>query len=192
MICLGDLMRDLYIDCDGVIFNTIKPAFNEMKKLGIDLKDQNKITEYFKYCDWNYLINTGGQINNSIEKIKILSDSNYFNSVNVATHRCSYIEGVIKTNIFKKLIPDVKIITIPKKIGKHFALPASNHILIDDAKSKVIDWINHGGIGILFSEDVDRLIYPNEQDNIYFITNDLLDIIKVNNYYKEKTYRKNL
>ena len=29
-------MRDLYIDCDGVTLNTIKPAFVEMKKIGID------------------------------------------------------------------------------------------------------------------------------------------------------------
>ena len=190
MIMLGDVMRDLYIDCDGVIFNTIKPAFKEMKEIGVDLKDQDAITEYFKYCDWNKLINIGGQINNSIDKIKILVDSNVFNTVNVATHRCSYIEGVVKTDVFKELIPNVKIITIPKKLGKHFALPANNHILIDDAKGKVIDWIHHGGIGILFSENVDRLIYPNEFDNDYFITNDLLDVFKVNDYYKEKTYKK--
>jgi len=183
-------MRDLYIDCDGVIFNTIKPAFIEMENLGVNLKDEDAITDYFKKCDWDKLIRIGGQINNSIEKIKELSNSNCFNTVNVATHRCSYVEGVIKTNVFKELIPDVKIITIPKKIGKHFALPANNHILIDDAKGKVIDWINHGGIGILFSEKADRLIYPNEFDNDYFITNDLLDVLKVNEYYKEKTYKK--
>ena len=190
MIFVGGVMRDLYIDCDGVIFNTIKPAFKEMEELGIDLNNQDAITEYFKYCDWKKLIQIGGQINNSIEKIKILQESNCFNTVNVATHRCSYTEGVIKTDIFKALIPNVKIITIPKKIGKHFALPANNHILIDDAKDKVIDWIKHGGIGILFLESVDRLIYPNEFDNEYFITNDLLDIFKINDYYKEKTYKK--
>ena len=183
-------MRDLYIDCDGVIFNTIKPAFKEMKEMGIDLNNQDAITEYFKNCDWHKLIHTGGQINNSIEKIKQLADSNVFNTVNVATHRCSYIEGVVKTEIFNELIPNVKIITIPKRLGKHFALPANNHILIDDAKSKVIDWIKHGGIGVLFSEDVNRLIYPQEFNNDYFIINDLLDVIKVNDYYKEKTYKK--
>ncbi len=192
MIYLGDVMRDLYIDCDGVIFNTIKPAFKEMEELGIDLKNEEAITNYFKHCDWNYLIEVGGSINDSITKIKILSESNCFNTVNVATHRCSYIEGVIKTNVFKKLIPTIKIITIPKKIGKHFAVPVKNNILIDDAKNKIVDWINHGGIGILFSESTKNLIYPNEQNNNYFITNDLLDIIKINDYYKEKTYRKKL
>ena len=188
-------MRDLYIDCDGVIFNTIEPAFSEMKRIGVNTKSDEDITNFFKNADWNYLMDQGGIINNSIENIKILSESNSFNSVNVATHRCSYIEGVVKTERFKKLIPNVKIITIPKKIGKHFAVPAINHILIDDAKSKITDWIKAGGIGILFSKEVDHLIYPNELgDNNYFITNNLLDTLEVNDYLNKniKTYSKTL
>ena len=184
-------MRDLYIDCDGVIFNTIEIAFLEMKELGVDIKDQDAITNYFKECDWDKLITLGGTINDSIEKIKIIIEENSFNYVAVATHRCSYIEGVIKTNRFKELIPHLKIITIPKKIGKHFAIPANGNLLIDDALDKIIDWTNHGGIGILFSTKVDRLIYPYELgDNNYFITNNLLDSLIVNNLYKEKTYSK--
>ena len=120
----------------------------------------------------------------------MLTESESFNTVQVATHRCSYLEGVIKTDKFKKIIPHVKIVTIPKKIPKHYAVPAEGHILIDDAKSKITDWVNAGGIGILFSQKVDRLIYPNESNNNYFITNNLLDALVVNNLYKEKTYRK--
>ena len=184
-------MRDLYIDCDGVIFNTISIAFLEMKKQGVNIKNQVDIDNYFKYCDWNMLIEKGGIINDSIDKLKILIESNSFNSVSVATHRCSYVEGVIKTNKFKSLIPNLKIITIPKKIGKHFAVPVKNNILIDDALSKIEDWVDNGGIGILFTEKVNRLIYPNEMNNKnYFITNDLLDCLVVNNLYKERTYSK--
>ena len=183
-------MKDLYIDCDGVIFNTIKVAFKEMKELGVDTKNEDAITEYFKNCDWNKLINEGGIINDSIEKIKILAESESFNSVQVATHRCSYIEGVIKTEIFNELIPNIKIVTIPKKIPKHYALPSHGHILIDDAKHKIIDWVNDGGIGILFTEKVNHLIYPYESNNNYFITNDLLDVLVVNKLIKDKTYSK--
>ena len=184
-------MKDLYIDCDGVIFDTIKVAFNEMREIGVNLKDESAIDDYFKNCDWSRLIEISRIINDSIEKIKILSESGDFKSVNVATHRCSYLEGVIKTEKFKELIPNIKIITIPRKIAKHFAVPASNHILIDDAKSKIIDWINAGGIGILFSEKVNRLIYPDELDNQgYYITNDLLDALVVNSLEKDKTLKK--
>jgi len=183
-------MKDLYIDCDGVIFNTISVAFKEMKELGVDLSDEDAITDYFVKCDWDKLIKEGGIINDSIEKIKILSESESFNSVQVATHRCSYLEGVIKTDKFRELIPNVKIVTIPKKIPKHYAVPANGHILIDDARHKIEDWVNAGGIGILFSQKVDRLIYPNESEKNYFITNDLLDALVVNNLYKNKTYSK--
>ena len=38
-------MRSLYIDCDGVILDTITVAFNDMKKLGIDTTNQEAITD---------------------------------------------------------------------------------------------------------------------------------------------------
>lgn len=187
-------MRSLYIDFDGVLFDTIKIAFQEMEKLGVDLKDDDAITNYFKKVDWLHLIYDGGVLNNSIEKIKILIESNEFERVEVATHRCSYQEGVIKTNDLRTRIPDLKVTTIPKNIEKHHALNSRGNILIDDAKKKVLNWIKDGGIGILFSNKVDHLIYPYElDDNPYFITNDLLDTLTVNNLFKnEKTYRKTL
>ena len=186
-------MRSLYIDFDGVLFDTITYAFLEMKKLGVDLSNDDAITDYFTKANWQELINSGGVLNDSIKKLEILIESSEFERVEVATHRCSYIEGVIKTNDLKSRIPNLKVTTIPRKIDKHFALKSENNILIDDAKSKVISWINDGGIGILFSQKVDHLIYPYELgDNPYYITNDLLDSLVVNSLYKEKTYRKTL
>ena len=186
-------MKDLYIDCDGVIFNTINIAFLEMKKIGVDLTNDDAITNYFRNCNWSKLIDEGGTINDSIEKIKIMIEEGCFDYIAVATHRCSYNEGLVKTNKFKELIPSLKIITIPKRIGKHHAIPVQNNILIDDALDKIINWVNHGGIGIYFRTDVNKLIYPGEVNNDnYFITNDLLDALVVNSLYKEKTYSKKL
>ena len=186
-------MRDLYIDFDGVLFDTITYAFLEMKRLGVDITNQDEITEYFKKVNWKYLINQGGILNDSIKKLEQIIDSNEFARVEVATHRCSYNEGVIKTEDLKTRIPNLKVTTIPRLIHKHYALKAENNILIDDAKQKVIDWINDGGIGILFSQKVDHLIHPYELgDNCYYITNDLLDTLVVNRLEKEKTYRKTL
>lgn len=189
----GDVVRSLYVDFDGVLFDTITYAFLEMKRLGIDITNQDKITEYFKKVNWNYLIEQGGILNDSIQKLEILMDSQEFERVEVATHRCSYNEGVVKTNDLKTRIPNLKVTTIPKKIEKHYALKAQDNILIDDAKEKIINWINDGGIGILFSQKVDHLIRPYELgDNPYYITNNLLDTLLVNQIEKIKTYRKSL
>ena len=189
---LGDNMRSLYVDFDGVLFDTITYAFLEMKRLGVDLSNDDAITEYFKYVDWKYLIEQGGVLNDSIKKLEFLIESNEFERVEVATHRCSYNEGVIKTNDLNNRLPKLKVTTIPKKIEKHYALKAEGNILIDDAKQKVIDWINDGGIGILFSQKVDHLIYPYEFNNPYYITNNLLDALVVNKLESKKTYRKTL
>ena len=186
-------MRSLYIDFDGVLFDTITYAFLEMKKIGVDLSNDDAITAYFAKANWQELINQGGILNDSIKKIELLMESNEFERVEVATHRCSYIEGVIKTNDLKTRIPNLKVTTIPRKIHKHFALKSHDNILIDDAKKKVIDWIDDGGIGILFDQKVNHLIYPYEfEDNPYYITNDLLDALVVNKLNKEKTYSKKL
>ena len=186
-------MKSLYIDFDGVLFDTISYAFLEMKKLGVDLSNDDAITDYFTKANWHELIKQGGVLNDSIKKLEILIESNEFERVEVATHRCSYEEGVIKTNDLKLRIPSLKVTTIPRKIDKHFALKSHDNILIDDAKSKILSWINDGGIGILFNQKVDHLIYPYELgDNPYYITNDLLDALVVNSLYKEKTYRKTL
>lgn len=186
-------MRTLYIDFDGVLFDTIPLAFLEMERLGVDLSNEDAITDYFRTANWNYLIEQGGVLNDSIQKLEILMESNEFEQVEVATHRCSYQEGVIKNSNLKKQIPNLKVTTIPKRIEKHHALKAENNILIDDAKGKILSWIKDGGIGILFSRKVNHLITPYELgDNPYYITNDILDTLVVNHLEKVKTYRKTL
>ena len=184
-------MRNLYIDCDGVIFDTVKFAFQEMDRLKIDIRDDLAVTKYFENIDWHYLIQSSGPINNSIEKIRLLVESDEFASVQVATHRCSYEEGVVKTSEFAALIPNLKIITIPRKIQKHHAVNARNNMLIDDEPKKIRAWVDDGGIGVLFSKNVDHLIYPYELgDHQYYVTNDLLDTLIINRLEKEKVYRR--
>ena len=186
------MKRNLYIDFDGVIFDTITFAFLEMEKLKIDIKDNEMVTDYFKKVNWYYLIEMGGIINDSLKKIETLNNSLEFDLVCVLTHRCSYQEGVIKEANLMEAISNLKVITVPKKIAKHHAVLARNNILIDDDLKKILGWIEDGGIGILFNQKVNTLIYPYElnQEQPYFITNDLLDILKVNEELKEKHYVK--
>ena len=176
------MKRDLFIDCDGVIFDTITYAFDEMKKFGIDIKNQDLITKYFKEVNWHDLIKNSGTINDSINKINYLKNCDIFNLVCVLTHRCSWDEGVVKDENFSHLTPKVKVITVPKKIAKQHAVNARGNILIDDDIKKINDWVLDGGIGVLFQKEIDTLIEPYILNNKqgYFITNDLLDLIEIN------------
>lgn len=188
------MKKNLYIDCDGVILDTITYAFNDMKQLGVDTTNQEDITNYFKNVNWQTLIDQGGILNNSFEKIMSLKDSQEFESVIILTHRCSFNEGVVKTNNFNQKIPGVKVITVPKIIKKNFAVKPEGNFLIDDDLKKIMDWVNDGGIGIWFNKDINQLIDPyvlNDSQN-YYITNNLLDLLQINDNLKEKVYTKKL
>ena len=48
-------MKDLYIDFDGVIKDTIKVSYKMMEDEKIDLRDRPKVIEFYKQLDWEYL-----------------------------------------------------------------------------------------------------------------------------------------
>ncbi len=178
------MKRDLYIDCDGVIFDTIVVAFSDMELMGIDTTNQEAITNYFRNVNWEDLIKRSGEINDSCMKILKLKASNVFNLVAVATHHCSYLEGKVKKDEFNELLPNIQVFNIPKSIEKHYAVKANNNILVDDSKEKIIGWVNAGGIGVLFDKNNSNLIFPTN-DKPYFITNDLKHLILINAYLNE-------
>ena len=64
-------MQKLYLDCDGVILDTINYTYQIIKERGIS---EDKIDDFYKNLSWETLIEEAGEINNSIEKIKELSD----------------------------------------------------------------------------------------------------------------------
>ncbi len=175
------MKRRLYIDCDGVIYDSVNLAFREMKEMGIDINNQVKIDNYFKKVNWDHLINESTIINDSINKIRILAQSDIFLSVQVLTHISCFYEAIFKTEEIESQIPNVEVITLPRLIGKETILDPVDSILVDDALYKVKDWVNKGGIGVLFSQKVERRIDPYEQsdDQNYYITNDLEDLIKI-------------
>ena len=67
-------MRSLYVDFDGVLFDTVTYAFLQMKKMGVDLTDDDAITDYFTKANWQELINQGGVLNDSIKKCNLITD----------------------------------------------------------------------------------------------------------------------
>ena len=49
-------MKQLYIDFDGVILDTMTKSYDELKKENIDRNDEKKVREFFKNADWKKLI----------------------------------------------------------------------------------------------------------------------------------------
>ncbi|MBQ8473051.1 MAG: hypothetical protein IJ501_06070 [Bacilli bacterium] len=174
---------DCYFDCDGVLFDTIKVSFNEMsldyKNIPTDPNIQAWISEYYKKVDWTDLLNRGGEINEACKKLIFLKNLNIFKNMAVATHRHSYLnEGVSKKQVFNERAKGITVFDIPHKIPKEVALNSIGNILVDDSKSKITSWVNSGGIGVLFKDSVNELILPT-LETPYFITSEILDVIKV-------------
>lgn len=49
-------MKQLYIDFDGVILDTMTKSYEELKKENIDRNDDEKVREFFRNTDWKKLI----------------------------------------------------------------------------------------------------------------------------------------
>ena len=61
-------LKNLYIDFDGVICNTIEVTYDMMKRLNIDLNDNKKVQKYYRDLNWDELLSKCTIINNAFEK----------------------------------------------------------------------------------------------------------------------------
>ena len=169
----------LYCDCDGVIFNTIDVAFDIMRNMGCDMHDRNQIDYYFReIIDWYEVFDKATIINNSIDKIKLLREKDIFLDIIILTKLSGnkHEEG-LKREVFKSYLPDTKVITLPYKSQKTSVVSTpEDHILIDDEKRNCVNWQEHDGTAILFSQ-----IY-NDLDND--IVSDLMDVSNTHGYKK--------
>lgn len=170
-------MQKLYLDCDGVILDTVsKEVYDRLSKMGIDTQD--KVRDYFSSLNWDDYIVECGQINDSIEKIKYLSS--YFD-IEILTHVNSLEEGESKIRYFTKMLPDIKVNTVPKSIDKGDFVDPKGIILVDDFIPNLDYWTNKGGIGVKFSDS------GKECD--YVTITDLLDLMNVNFKMRQKTHK---
>ena len=119
-------MTKLYLDCDGVILDTINMSYKMIKNKG--LTNEKDIEHFYKNLSWEELIIEAGEINNSIEKIKELTK---VYDVEILTHVNSDGEIIAKLNYFKEVLPEVKVIAVPKEIRKADAVDPKGNILID-------------------------------------------------------------
>lgn len=152
-------MKQLYIDFDGVILDTMTKSYEELKKRGIDKKDQEKVKEFFRDLDWKKLIEETKPINDSISEIKKICESKKFN-VYILTHINSTNEMIEKIKYLHKWLPQVTIVSVPKEIPKTEVVNPSAAILIDDYSGNIKEWQKKLGIGIKFVKELEGSDYP--------------------------------
>ena len=147
-------MKNLYIDFDGVICNTIEVTYKMLDDLGIDKKEQDKVAEFYKNLDWESVLNICEIINDGMDNIKKIMKSEKFN-VAILIHVSSINEVVAKVKYIRKYLKDVTIIPVPKAISKTNMINARFSILVDDYPENLNEWKEAGGIGVRFDLDMD-------------------------------------
>lgn len=157
---------NLYLDCDGVILDTIPAIDKALQKVGYTYKGQSKNEPFMKdflknKFNWEEEIELIPILDDSVNKIKKLDKKNIFN-IKILTHVISDKEAKAKEKLFAELLPNIEVITVPKEIKKTEMVEVKNGILVDDYLPNVVDFNSEGGIGIKFagketSDDVIRI-----------------------------------
>lgn len=152
-------MKQLYIDFDGVILDTMTKTYETLKKEGIDKNDKERVMSFFRELDWKTLIEETDEINDSINEIKKICASKKFN-VYILTHINSTNEMIEKIKYLHKNLPQVTIVSVPKEIPKTEVVNPSAAILIDDYSGNIKEWQKKLGIGIKFVKELEGSDYP--------------------------------
>lgn len=147
-------MKNLYIDFDGVICNTIEITYKMIEKQGIDKNDTLAVSNFYRDLDWNKVLDVCTNINKSMDNIGKLMSSGKFN-IAILTHVNSMAEIIAKVNYIRKYLKDVTIIPVPKSISKTKMINARFSILVDDYVGNLDEWKAAGGIGVRFDLDMD-------------------------------------
>jgi hypothetical protein len=144
-------MKNLYIDFDGVIMNTIEIAYQDMIDKNINQDNQKEVRDYYKNLDWKELLRNSKVINDSINCINKIIESERF-EVSILTHINSLDEAVEKIKFIRKYFKGITIIPVPRELSKTEMVHVEDSILIDDYAGNLKEWQEKGGIAIRFSE----------------------------------------
>jgi hypothetical protein len=147
-------MKNLYIDFDGVILDTITTTYRLMNELNIDKDDVVSRTKFYESLNWENIMAITPEINDSINSIKKIVESNKFD-VAILTHVNSLDEIVEKVKFIRKNLEHITIISVPKAISKTKMVNAHDSILIDDYSGNLREWQEAGGVGIRFSTELE-------------------------------------
>ena len=140
-------MKELYIDFDGVILDTIPHLYQAADEAGRERSD----SKFYETFDFKKILKDENILNDSINCIQKIIDSEKF-SVAVLTHIHSLQEGIDKVEYLRKFFKDITIILVPKKISKTKMIHTKGAILIDDYAHNLREWESEGGISVRFSQ----------------------------------------
>lgn len=161
------MKKNLYIDFDGVILDTIVPMYDLIKKKDSELykrsikknnivndEDNTKIRNIINGIEWDNFLKVTPQINDSIKNINYLIKTKKFD-ISILTHVNSYHEMEAKFDFISKNIKgEIDIICVPKRFAKTIATQnCKDAILVDDHSGNLRDWTKEGGISIKFSKE---------------------------------------
>lgn len=163
-------MKNLYIDFDGVILDTITNLDIMIENNNIDVSTKDKRTEFYQSVDWDKLLVETKQLNDSIECIEKIIASNMFN-ISILTHVNSLHEAMAKINYIRSYFEDITIIPVPRSISKTKLVQTKNAILIDDYSKNLEEWELEGGIAIRFNLEL--------EDKGYIVINRLDKILEI-------------
>lgn len=143
-------MINLYIDFDGVIMDTISVTYKMIEEQNVDITSEKSKADFYIGLDWKKLLENTSDINDGLNCIQKIIDSNKFN-VAILTHVHSMHEAVEKIKFIRKYFKDITIIPVPKEISKTKMVHTLDSILIDDYTANLHEWQKEGGISVRFS-----------------------------------------
>ena len=166
----------LYLDFDGVILDTINVTFRKLEELNIT--EEEDIQAFYRAVDWKKLLKETSQINNSLDNIQKIIDSNLYD-VEILTHVNSVLEGELKTEYINGIFKNIKVNPVFKHIEKCDSVDPMNAILIDDYLPNLDGWHENGGIAIKFSDNGRECKYPtiSSLDEIIYMYTDIQNVI---------------
>ena len=151
-------MKNLYIDFDGVIYNSIEVSYKIAENENLS-KDYESHYQFFKNLDWCEVLEKSTEINDAFNCIKKIIDSGKFN-VFILTHVISLKEAEVKIDLIRENLDDVTIIPVPKRVSKNKMVKVKDAILVDDYPENLREWSKDGGISIRFDLDMDGKGFP--------------------------------
>lgn len=163
-------MKNLYIDFDGVIMDTIPHLYKAMKDAGIDNKNNKEARPFIANFDFKTILIDENIINDSFNALRRLNKCGRYN-VSILSHINSLQEGIDKTKYIRRFIRDITVILVPSSIPKTQMVHTKDSILVDDYPGNLDEWISKGGIGIKFTDNLDKKDYIRIND-----LNSLLDM----------------
>lgn len=135
------------IDIDGVCIDTEERIALMAKEVGWK--------EALQSIDWHKHIYESEQINHSLDILREVQ--RYLKRIQLLTTNHCKEEKENKISYMREQGIEIPIISVPPKTSKALVVPPSFYnrkaVLVDDKEENIVDWKQHGGTGILFTEE---------------------------------------